>query len=265
MLISIQRQPALETLAVLSSAKSLAGLDGFCRSIWIDWGAGRITDDQAQALAETIEARRREIRGVDRLAVRAPQVTAQAVAAGRPSHFPPKRRPPRSPDRKASIERRRMLAASGPMPPTLACRFTTGQLSVLRIVADAVRDHGACRITIGEIAARAGVCQRLAQDALRLAAADGLVMIEERRRDRRPNLPNVVQIVSREWLAWIERGRTKGGGCKKVRSTDKGSFRTSYGDRVSHGQLHVNITNKRSNRDRRPRRPPAKQLSGDRH
>jgi len=185
MSIATQRHPVLETFAALSSARSLAALDGFCRSVWSDWGDGRLTDEQAQTLAETIEARRREIRGVDRLAVRAPNVTTQAIAGGRPSHFPPKRRPPRLPDRRASIERRRRLAASGPMPPALACRFTTGQLSVLRIVADAVRDHGACRITVGEIAARAGVCVRLAQDALRLAAADGLVTIEERRRDKR--------------------------------------------------------------------------------
>ena len=263
MSVAIQRhQPALETLAALSSSKSLATLDAFCRSIWMDWGAGRITDDQAQALAETIEARRREIRGVDRLVVRAPQVTAQAVAARRPSHFPPKRRPPRSPDRKASIERRRMLAASGPMPPTLACRFTTGQLSVLRIVADVVRDHGACRTTVGEIAARAGVCVRLAQDALRLAAVDGLVTIEERRRDKRPNLPNVVRIISREWLAWIERGQSKRGGCKKMQATDKGSFRTIYSDRVPRGQLHPNTASIQTNRAGRPRMPPRRPNDG---
>jgi hypothetical protein len=31
----------------------------------------------------------------------------------------------RSPDKQASIERRRRLAASGPMPPALAAKFTT--------------------------------------------------------------------------------------------------------------------------------------------
>jgi hypothetical protein len=243
---------ALELLAAIGGTKSLSALDGFCRAVWGDWGAGRLTDEQAQSLAETIEARRREVRGSDTVACRAPQVAAQARAAGRPSHFPPKRKAPRSPDRRASIERRRTLAASGPMPPQLASRFTTGELAALRIVADAARDRGACMMTLGEIAARAGVCVTTARNALRQAAREGFVTIEERRRDKRPNLANVVRIVSREWTSWIERGRrpkstaaaSTGGGCKKAGATDKASFRSLCGDRVSRGQLHRNVPRK---------------------
>ena len=47
--------------------------------------------------------------------------------------------------------------------------------------------------------ARAGVCLTTARDAVRAAASDGLLVIEERRRNRAPNLANVVRIVSREW------------------------------------------------------------------
>ena len=177
---------------------------------------------------------------------------------GRLSHFPPKRKAARSPNRRASIERRRTLAASGPMPPQLASQFTTGELAALRIVADAERDRGACMIALGEIAARAGVCVTTARNALRQAACEGLVTIEERRRDKRPNLSNVVRVVSREWLVWIARGRknssagrgsadasaSQRGGSKKMESTDKGSKRTYRGDRVSRGQLSQNITQK---------------------
>lgn len=138
------------------------------------------------------------------------------------------------------------------MPPQLACRFTTGELAALRIVADAVRDRGACMMTMGEIAARGGVCVTTARNALRQAAREGLVTIEERRRDKRPNLANVVRIVSREWTSWIERGlRTKlsgtapkGGGCKKSGATDKASFRSLCGDRVSRGQHTQNVPRK---------------------
>ncbi|MCI4680389.1 hypothetical protein K9U33_17305 [Rhodoblastus acidophilus] len=248
---------AIDLLTAIAGAKSLAALDGFCRAVWSDWGAGRLTDEQAQSLAETIEARRREVRGVDRLAVRAPQVAAQARAAGRPSHFPPKHKAARSPDRRASIARRRTLAASGPMPPQLASQFTTGELAALRIVADAVRDRGACMLTLGEIAARAGICVTTARNALRTAARDGLVTIEERRRDKRPNLANVVRVVSREWKTWIERGpkrkaqgragAAEGGGCKKSGATDRDSFRILRGDRVSRGQLSQNPLRKTPN------------------
>ena len=238
---------ASEFLTAIGGTKSLSTLDGFARALWTDWGAGLLTDEQASALAEALEARKREVRGIDTVANRVPQVAQAARRQGRLSHFPPKRKAARSPDRRASIERRRTLAASGPMPPQLASQFTTGELAALRIVADAVRDRGYCAMTLGEIAARAGVCITTARNALRLAAREGLVTIEERRRDKRPNLANVVRIISREWRLWIERGpkrkaspppvSAEGGGCKKIGAPDKGSERTLRGDRVSRGQL----------------------------
>jgi hypothetical protein len=190
------------------------------------------------------------------VAQRAPHVAAQAKARGRLSHFPAKRKPQRSPDRRASIERRRTLAASGPMPPQLASQFTTGELAVLRLVADEVRDKRHCTLTLGELAARAGVGITTARNAIHEAAGHGYLTIEERRRDKRPNLSNVVRIVSREWLTWIARGRknpsagrgnlntsaSQGGGSKKMESPDKGSKRTYRGDRVSRGQHSKNLS-----------------------
>ena len=232
-------------LAVISGTKSMSVLDGTARAIWTDWAEGKLTDDQAGTLAEGLERRKHEVRGTDTVAVRAPQVSAAAKAQGRPSYFPPKRKQPISPNRRVSIERRRTLACSGPMPPNLACLFTTGELAVLRIVSDEVRDRKQCRLTLGEISARAGVGITTARNALRYAAREGLVTIEERRRDKRPNLSNVVRIVSCEWMAWIERGRKqktlasppKGGGCKKTESTDTDSFRSSCGERAKRVHL----------------------------
>jgi hypothetical protein len=80
------------------------------------------------------------------------------------------------------------------MPPQLAASFTTSELAVLRIITDEVREHGQCDRTLGEIAARAGVCRATAQNALRHAARLGLLTIEERRRSGRPSLPNVIRM-----------------------------------------------------------------------
>ena len=245
---------AIDMLAAISGTKSLAVLDGVARNLWADWADGKLTDDQAGTLAETLERRKREVRGVDTVATRAPQVTAAAKAQGRASYFPAKRKGPVCQNRRVSIERRRTLAASGPMPPALACLFTTGELAALRIVADEARDRKQCRLTLGEIAARAGVGISTARNALRYAAREGLVTIEERRRDKKPNLSNVVRIVSREWTAWIERGRKKktqafaseGGGCKKTESTDNASSRSFCGERASRAP-HAQFI---------PRRPP---------
>lgn len=229
--IQLALAPA-SVLETIASTRSLATLDGFARTVWQRWSAKEVTDEQAQSIAEAIEARKHEIRGIDTVANRAPTVAAMAKANGRPSHFPPKRKATRSPDRARSIKRRRLLAASGSMPPTLACDFTAGEQAALRIVADEVKAKGYCALPLGAIAARAGVCETLARKAIHEAARSGLATIEERRRHKAPNRPNIVRIISREWLAWIKRG----GGCKKMESTDKGSFRTYSGDRDSRGQ-----------------------------
>jgi hypothetical protein len=76
----------------------------------------------------------------------------------------------------------------------------------LRVVADAVRAGGRCELSVPEIAARAGVGITTARNAIRDASRDGLLTIQERRRHHRPNLPNVVRVISREWLAWISKG-----------------------------------------------------------
>jgi hypothetical protein len=252
---------AIEILTAIGGTKSLSTLDSFARTVWQRWGAMEITDEQAQALAEAIEARKREVRGIDTVAQRAPHVAASAKGQGRPSHFPPKRKPQRSAERRASIARRRLLAASGPMPPQLASQFTTGELAVLRVVADEVRAKRHCMLTMGELAARAGVGITTARNALHEAAGHGYLTIEERRRDKRPNLSNIVRVVSREWLSWIERGRrnssagrenanasaAKGGGSKKAEPTDKGSNRTYRGDRVSRGPHSKNALRKTPN------------------
>jgi hypothetical protein len=95
------------------------------------------------------------------------------------------------------------------MPPTLACQFTTGQLSALRIVSDEIRERGRCTLYVDEIAARAGVSRRHAQGALREAERLELVRITERRVSAFRNDSNVVTIVSAEWLTWLGRQGAK--------------------------------------------------------
>ena len=180
---------------------SLAGCDGLARDLWKAYSAGVLPDADTEALSAAIEARRRTLRG----GAGQPAASSQKPPLSRPTRFPP-RRVQVSPDRRKSIERRRHLAASGPMPPALAARFTTGELAVLRVVVDELVENGLCSRSLAEISARAGVCRTTAQNAIRRAAKLGLASIEERRRPGRKNLPNLVRVVSREWLTWIEMG-----------------------------------------------------------
>jgi hypothetical protein len=206
-----------EHLATAINHASLAGCDQLARDLWKGFGAGVIPDDQAEALSAALESRRRGLRGEP--------ATSHARKLERPSStiFPP-RRLQVSPDRRKSIERRRRLAASGPMPPALAAKFTTGELASLRVVADEIVARGVCSLTLGEIAARAGVCRSTARNAVRAAARAGLVTIEERRRPGRVNLPNLIRITSREWRVWLEHGRRRSEGRiggKFISSTDR--------------------------------------------
>ncbi|CAA2145601.1 hypothetical protein [Methylobacterium bullatum] len=199
--------------AAIDGARTLAQMDELSRQVWQGHGGGALDDVQAQALAERLHARRSAIRE---------GIVPVGIPAGRVSLFSP-RRNVTSPDKAMSRDRRRLLASSGPMPPALASHFTTGQLAVLRIVADEIATKGVCGLCIDAIAARAGVCRRLAQGAIRLAEGDGLLTIEERRHQGRKNSPNLIRIISREWQAWMRRGgRAKAGGrgCKEVHPTD---------------------------------------------
>ena len=171
----------------------------------------------SEYLAERLHARRSVLRG---------EIKPVGIPVGRLSIFPP-RRLQKASKRPVAIARRRHLAASGPMPPALACKFTVSELAVLRIIGDEVRQHGRCDRCVDEIAARAGVCRRMVQNALREAARLGLLTVEERRREGRRNLPNVIRIVSKEWMTWLARGGRSSRpaaepliGCKKMRPTD---------------------------------------------
>src|SRR4051812_39701368 len=212
--------------AAIDGARTLTRLDHLSRSIWQSLAAGAVGDDAAQALAERLHARRALICG---------DIKPVGIPPSRPSIFPP-RRLQRAPKRPIAIARRRRLAASGPMPPALACKFTVSELAVLRIIGDEVRQHGHCDRCVDELAARAGVCRRMAQTAVREAARLGLVTVEERRREGRRNLPNVIRVVSKEWTTWLTRGGRSSRpsaepliGCKKMRPTDN-----SYKNQRSH-------------------------------
>lgn len=200
--------------AEIVSARSLARVDELAKCIWQAFASGAVVETDATRLAELVEVQRRIIRPRDTVAVRAPAVPRTR------SIFPSKRPAPVSPDRAASMARRRRLAASGPMPPALASMFTTGELAALRIVSDEVRSRGVCALFLGAIAARAGVSVSTARNALRQAARAGLVTIEERRVTGDRNRSNIIRIVSAEWLTWLKHA-SKGGGCKDLRATDR--------------------------------------------
>src|SRR4051812_1785559 len=116
--------PVHQLADAIGGARDAAALDNLSRAIWAGLAAGSIGNDDAQTLSDLIHARRAAEK-----AVRSPMTGI--VPLGRFSSIFPAKRRQRSPDRAASITRRRTIAASGPLPPTLASKFTTGQVAVL--------------------------------------------------------------------------------------------------------------------------------------
>lgn len=186
--------------AALTMARGRSALDDVSRVIWKGLAEGLLEEDEAQRFADQLQTRRMGEGGSNPIA--SPGIYR------RPSIFPPRRKQV-SPDRRISLARRRRLAASGPLPPSLAAHFTTSEQAVLRIVADEWRGKGACVRSIAEVAARAGVSRTTVQNTLRQARTLGLVKVEERRVTGAKNLPNKITVVCAEWTTWIERGPSK--------------------------------------------------------
>lgn len=194
---------ALLLVEEFQGLKSLSRIaDALTRSAK-DWLDKLISDDEYQMLSALLHLKQKVVREIDTVGFRMPQLAAASKAAGFKSFFPPKKPYQGSPDRDASQERRKMLCALRPLPSMLARRFTTGQQAVLKIVADEVRRKGFCGLYLGEIAARAGVCLTHARNAIREASFMGLITIQERKQHRRPNLSNIVKIISAEWKEWL--------------------------------------------------------------
>ena len=139
-----------------SRAPKLLPNDHLSHALWKAYAAGAIADIEAEAIAELIHVRRG--------ATRASQAPV-GIPPGRCTIFKP-RRLQRPPQRSKSIERRRTLAASGPLPPMLADVSPPGRW--LFYGSSQKGNAGQCIKSVAEIAARAGVCHRLAQYAIRL-------------------------------------------------------------------------------------------------
>ena len=157
-------------------------------AVWKGFAVGAVSEADAQALAEAIEARKT-----------VPAVSLQPQRVGSR---------PRSPE---SMERRRRWTSSGWLPPQLAARFTMAEVAVLAIVAAQVARHARCTLALDHIAALAGVSRSTVKTALREARNLGLVSIEHRPLRPFRHETNVVTITSPEWRSWISFRRSSQG------------------------------------------------------
>lgn len=216
--------PLADQFAGAIERTPFTNLNAIAHQLWKAHAAGHLDDDQAQALAEQLEARRPKAGGV----VKAGHTLENASAA-----FPRPHRQ-RSPDKNQSIQRRRRLARASPVPPELVDQFTQGQLAVITVVAGEIARVGACTWCLDRIAAVAGVCKTLAREAIRKARNAGLLFSTERRRRGQKSLTNIVRVLRRSWGAWLQRI-----GCRKIDSTTDKIHKTGRSPAVERTQEGV--------------------------
>ncbi len=185
------------------AAKTTAAVDEIARLTWRANAEGHILDAEAEAVSEALQARRTAF------ATRRTATPSRLVPG-----LPRPARTPRSPDRQASIERRRRQAMSGVVPAKIAASFTMAELAVLTLIARQCQRAGVCVLHIDAIAALAGCCRRTVQNAMRHAQMLGMILVKERRRPGLPSFTNVVSLISKDWQTWLRLG-----GCKELRPT----------------------------------------------
>jgi hypothetical protein len=184
-------------------------LTDLSRDVWKAHAAGHLDDDQAQELAEAIEAKR------PKRVFPQPPLPQMAHVCVEPSSFKPaiaKPKPQRSPNKQASIDRRRELARQSPVPPEHVHEFTLSEHAVMTVVVGETQKHGVCSLFMDAIAALAGTCRTVVRNAMNKARDLGLLYREERRRRGQKSLTNLVRILRpawRHWLDWIGRRKTR--------------------------------------------------------
>ena len=192
-------------------------------AVWKGFACGALGETEAQQLAEEIAARK--------------------VIPPKPAE--PRRRVGSRPRSPAHMERRRRWTSSGWLPPQVACRFTMAETAVLSTIAAEVARRGLCRLTIGHIAAMAGVSRSTVKNAVREAVSLGILTSEEWRLTAWRSAPNTVRITNAEWRAWLKMRDRKRAGADHPRQAEdhvrRGGVRTSTTLRITDSSQTTNV------------------------
>lgn len=134
-------------------------------------------------------------------------------------------------DRAKVKGRKRMMGGDGKLPNSIRHWFTEGERAVLTVIAAEVKRKGSCELSVLTIARLAGVGVRLVQYTIATARGGtdrklrgasmrpNLINVEYRPIEGRRNRTNVITIISREWLAWLNYRPSEAPaiGCTEVR------------------------------------------------
>ena len=189
-------------------------LDDVVKQTYAVWGEGDLTDEQATYILEGIIQPRRKWKDAPKPE---PKTRAAETYVGT------------RPISARSNPDRRMLSRETFVRPEDTKDLTNGEAAVLTVVTEEIIKAGACRLSVGKLAAIAGISNRWAQHALRKLAALCFLVVEHRPITRRRNDTNEVTLhpcrqelgdrLKRVKRWWRGRGRLSNIGRTLVRST----------------------------------------------
>ncbi len=204
--------------SAIEGARTLAQLDSLSRTIWQAHAAETVTDSEAQGLAEALHTRRAAIREA---------VVPVGIPLGRVTLFPPKRLQ-RAPERSVAIERRRWLACPARCRPHSPAGSPPG--SSRSCGSSGTKWPGTAPAGCASTPSLpGGRLPSIGTGRDRLAEGGRAADHSGAPPSGRKSDPNVIRIISREWLQWLRRGGRSAApallgsiGCKTIHPTDKG-------------------------------------------
>lgn len=136
-----------------------------------------------------------------------------------------RRQRPTPEERTKEIERRRKWAGGGNMPDDVRACYTEAERAALSVIADQCKSKGYCDLCLDEIARIAGVKRTSVQNAIRKARSreHAHISVRERRPQRGVlSLTNIIKIIGKTWLNWIERALSfrRQGGFKRLNTSE---------------------------------------------
>ncbi len=158
-----------------------------------------------------------------RAATEAYQRQSASIAAGRVVKQSARRKPLPE-EREKAIGRRRTWAGSN-MPDDVRACYSEAERAALSVIAEQCKRRGFCDLCLDEIAHLAGVGRTSVQNAIRKARSKerGHIIVRERRPQRGlKSDTNIIKIIGKTWLGWIERALDfkRKGGFKRLNTSE---------------------------------------------
>ena len=146
----------------------------------------------------------------------------------------------RSPDPSLSRLRRKQLADRPALPPQIRLWLTESERAYAQLVRERHIEKGYFDLCHDEAAARIGCCAKTVKRSQDRLEALRLISVELQPQNGRKHLPNIVKIISNEWLVWIDHDPRAARAAKAAPTSSLGDINVKPRNPVDKRKLFAN-------------------------